>query len=253
MDKRALDILVTQLEDLQYLRQRNLLREDILTKIEEKITIDYLRSLDDRMVVTRLAHAKETEMMSTRVFISYAHADNEGADRSKRWLDRLMEHLKPLALEEYISVWSDEVLEIGNDWRRDIRENLSTANVAVLLISPAFLASRFIRDSEIPLLLKNAHENGVQILPIVLRHCLFHETKFKYPDPVSGPHEFSLASLQAANSPDRPLNGMQESEQDRVLLGVAQRVFQIVQAKSFSRKGISSEGSLTNHTDIVSS
>ena len=48
------------------------------------------------------------------------------------------------------------------------------------------------------------------------------ETKFKYPDPQSGPKEFLLSSLQAAGSPDMALSEMSEGEQDRALLKVAQ-------------------------------
>jgi len=48
------------------------------------------------------------------------------------------------------------------------------------------------------------------------------ETRFKYPDPKTGPEEFSLASLQSAGSPAKALNEMSEGEQDRALLSVAQ-------------------------------
>lgn len=37
------------------------------------------------------------------VFISYAHSDNENADASKRWLNRLLEHLQPLVLQDKVS------------------------------------------------------------------------------------------------------------------------------------------------------
>lgn len=36
------------------------------------------------------------------VFISYAHKDNQGSDPSKCWLDRLLEQLKPLALQDQV-------------------------------------------------------------------------------------------------------------------------------------------------------
>ena len=70
------------------------------------------------------------------------------------------------------------------------------------------------------------------IIPIILRPCLFKETKFKYPDPANGPEEFSLASLQAANSPQKALNGLGENEQDKVLLAVAQRLLKLAQQTS---------------------
>lgn len=165
-----------------------------------------------------------------RIFICYAHKDNESTEPSQRWLDRLLEQLEPLNLQEQAEIWSDKKLEIGDEWHEEIQATLQQAKAAVLLVSPAFLASKYIRNSELPVLLKQAKDKkqGVQILPIILRACLFNETKFKYPDPKDGPEELSLSTLQVANSPTTPLNSMAEHEQDKVLLSVAQRLLKIV-------------------------
>jgi hypothetical protein len=45
------------------------------------------------------------------VFISYAHADNVGVDRVKRWLDRLQEHLSPLVQQAQLALVSDEAID----------------------------------------------------------------------------------------------------------------------------------------------
>ncbi|HEV2801145.1 MAG TPA: hypothetical protein VGW12_11650 [Pyrinomonadaceae bacterium] len=100
----------------------------------------------------------------------------------------------------------------------------------MLLVSPAFLASKYIRNSELPILLMKAMDEGGTVLPIILRSCLFTETKFKYPDPTQGPEELSLSLFQSANPPDKPLNSMQEHEQDAVLLAVAQRILRLAQS-----------------------
>lgn len=162
------------------------------------------------------------------VFICYAHKDNESSDTSKRWLDRVREHLEPLVQQESITVCSDQDIDLGDDWHAQIQEQLDGARVAVLLVSPAFLASDYIRNSELPVLLRNAGEQGLRIIPVVLRPCSFAETKFKYPDPKTGPQQFTLASLQAAGSPSKALSEMTEGEQDRALLKVAQTLAQLV-------------------------
>lgn len=162
------------------------------------------------------------------VFVSYAHKDNENPDPAKRWLDRLREHLEPLVQQEQITLCSDQDIELGADWHDYIQTQLQGARAAVLLVSPAFLASRYIRNNELPILLKNAKDSGVQIIPVILRPCLFAATKFKYPDPKIGPHEFSLETLQAAGSPERALSEMSEGEQDRALLAVAEHLANIV-------------------------
>lgn len=155
------------------------------------------------------------------IFISYAHTDNENSDRAKRWLDRLREQLEPLVQQGEIALCSDQDTELGVEWHDHIQKHLSGAQAAVLLVSPAFLASKYIRNSELPVLLRNAKEQGVKIIPIVLRPCLFAESRFKYPDPQTGPEEFTLASLQAAGTPAKTLSEMTEGEQDRELLKVA--------------------------------
>jgi tetratricopeptide (TPR) repeat protein len=165
------------------------------------------------------------------VFISYAHSDNENTDPSKRWLNRLSEYLQPLVLQDRVNAWSDTDIEGGEQWDASIKAQLLDADVAVLLVSPAFLASKYIRNSELPALLMNAMDEGRTVIPIILRSCLFAETKFKYPDPIKGPGELSLSIFQSANPPSKPLNSMQEHEQDAVLLSVAQRIIELARPK----------------------
>jgi hypothetical protein len=168
---------------------------------------------------------KELTMAEAKsVFVSYAHKDNESSDPSKRWLDRFKEFLEPLEL----TICSDEDIGLGDNWHAHIQKQLNGARAALLLVSPAFLASKYVRSSELPILLRNAKENNVKIIPIILRPCLFAETKFKYPDPKTGPEEFTLASIQAAGSPNRALSEMTEAEQDRILLKVAQALIKLV-------------------------
>jgi len=113
------------------------------------------------------------------VFVSYAHEDNQSPDR---WLDRLLQTLKPLRLNNMICTWSDKDIELGSDWRRGIDFQLERyAEAAVLLVSPAYLASDFIRSSELPVLLRWKQESGLLVIPMILRHRLFAEALFRYP------------------------------------------------------------------------
>lgn len=171
------------------------------------------------------------------VFICYAHSDNESPDPGKHWLNRLLEQLQPLVLQDKIKAWSDTQLETGHLWDQSIKTQLQNAKAAVLLVSPAFLASKYIRNNELPVLLMNAKERGVTVLPIILRQCLFSEAKFKYPDPVHGPQELSLSVFQSANPPDKPLNMMSEHEQDNVLVSIARRILQFAQQAPLSGSG----------------
>lgn len=161
---------------------------------------------------------------SPAIFISYAHKDNESSDPAKRWLDRLLEQLEPLVQQDEIAVCSDQDIRPGDDWHAHIQKHLDGAQAAVLLVSPTFLASKYIRNSELPVLLRNAKQKGVKIIPVILSPCLFDKSKFKYPDPKTGPEEFTLASLQAVGTPSKTLIEMNDGEQGRALVKVAQTI-----------------------------
>lgn len=129
------------------------------------------------------------------VFISYRHTDQE-------YLDELKVHLQPLVRSQRLDVWSDDRIKAGAQWKQEIESALHKAHVAVLLVSPDFLASAFIVDNELPVLLKKAKEKGVTILPLILRPCRFSR------DP-------QLNVFQAVNPPDIPLASLTRWERDQ--------------------------------------
>lgn len=164
------------------------------------------------------------------VFISYAHADNENADSKRQWLNRFLKFLRPFVRQEDFTVCSDRDIMIGDDWHAHIQTHLTRARAAVLLVSPDFLASDYIANNELPPLLKDAADKGVKIFPIIVAPCSYSRTKFKYPDSKKGPNEFKLSSLQAANPPSKTLVEMEEGEQNRVFIEVAEQLADLLSA-----------------------
>lgn len=162
------------------------------------------------------------------IFVSYARADNASADSSRRWLDRLLQQLAPLIRQADMDVWADDDLKVGENWHAEIQRRLASAKVAVLLISPAFLASEYIANSELPVLLKKAREEGLTIVPILVSPSIYHKVRFRYPDPKTGPEVFMLSDIQSANPPSRTLEEMPVAEQNRVLVKVAEDLLEII-------------------------
>jgi TIR domain len=94
----------------------------------------------------------------TKIFISYSHKD-------AKHLDRLLVHLAEFERQGIVDPWSDKKITPGASWRDEIRLAIETAKVAVLLISADFLASPFIAEDELPLLLAVAQTKGTVIIP----------------------------------------------------------------------------------------
>ncbi len=138
-----------------------------------------------------------------RLFVSYCHED-------EKWLRRLLVHLAPLLRHEPIEVWCDTHLAAGDDWRGEIDRAIRQASIALLLVSPDFLASDFIARNELPPLLVRAQAGGLRILWLAVSHSSFSST--------------DIAAYQALNDPKRPLKGLKPVEVDRVLVEVCGQI-----------------------------
>ena len=113
------------------------------------------------------------------VFVSYCREDAE-------WLRRFAVMLKPEVRERGVEVWTDTQIGPSREWRPEIDAALARADVALLLVSPDFLASDFVMDQELPVLL----ERGVPLVPVLLRSCRYKTVR-------------ALASAQWGHDPER--------------------------------------------------
>ena len=140
---------------------------------------------------------QKKEVNKNKIFISYSHEDRE-------WLKIVQLHLKTIAntIGE-IDVWDDTRIKTGDKWKKEIEEALQSAGVAILLVSPNFLASDFIANDELPPILRKAESEGTHIFPIFVRQiskAVFLRSKLK--------------DFQFLNAPEKPLNGCSDPEVD---------------------------------------
>lgn len=140
--------------------------------------------------------------MRDGLFVSYSHWD-------RRWRDRLAVHLKPLERAGVFKRWDDTQLEAGDVWADHIEEALASAKVAILLVSPDFLASDFIAARELPPLLEAAERDEARLMAIILSDCLYSDTP-------------ALARFQSVNPPSDPVDQMRKADQESVFRRAAQ-------------------------------
>lgn len=103
-------------------------------------------------------------MARTKIFISYSHED-------ERWRQRIAGHLAVLATEGIVDVWDDRKLGAGEDWFAQIDQQMGSARIALLLISSAFLTSKFIRETEVPKAFAQHERGGMTIYPLLIKPC----------------------------------------------------------------------------------
>ncbi len=145
-----------------------------------------------------------------KVFISYSHKD-------AKYLQGFLPYLKYLEKDNSIDFWADTKIKPGEKWKSEIKEALTSAKVAVLLISIDFLVSQFIIEDELPPLLAAAEAKGVKILPIILRPCTLPK---------------SLSQFQAINNPSKPLSKMKGYEREDLWVKVVNAIVDAMNAQT---------------------
>jgi len=110
----------------------------------------------------------------TRVnlFVSYARSNQILA---KKFLDRYKEYVYASKRYEYI-FWQDEKILVGEKWHNAILEALEKCNLGLLLVSPAFLGSRYISEHELP---KFVRSSTKPLIPIMLQSVDFQRMDLK--------------------------------------------------------------------------
>ena len=101
-----------------------------------------------------------------KVFISYSHKDEE-------FKDELVTMLAGLQRRGVIDAWQDRCIEEGDEWYQGIQAAMQDCDLAVLLISANFIASRFIQDEELPGLLRHHMGEGLRVVPVIVKPCLW--------------------------------------------------------------------------------
>lgn len=104
-------------------------------------------------------------------FVSYSHQD----DDLREELDK---HLTMLKRQGVIDLWHDRRITAGEELDDAIDAALERAQVALLLVSPDFIASDYCYKREMTRAMERHEAGDARVLPIILRPCDWHDAPF---------------------------------------------------------------------------
>jgi len=146
--------------------------------------------------------------VTSPIFISYSHRD-------VRWLTILETYLKTFVLDMEILPWDDRQILGGDEWRTEIETSLSSAKVAILLVSQDFLASDFIRKHELPPILEKASKKALRICWIPVRASTYKNTQ--------------IERYQAFGDPSRPLARLSKAKREEELVKICGQIAKAIE------------------------
>ncbi len=108
-----------------------------------------------------------------KVFISYAHEDEELRQRLER-------HLALLRRQGAIDVWTDRRIMAGEHWADEIDRRIESAELVLLLVSADFMASDYCYGKEMTRALERHGEGGAVVVPVMLKPVDWEGAPFRH-------------------------------------------------------------------------
>jgi TIR domain len=139
------------------------------------------------------------------IFFSYAHED-EALMNSVRQQLVIYERLGKIVK------WHDRQIPAGDDWASAIDHRLQHCHIILLLVSPAFIESKYCWDVEVKVALARHERGEARVIPIILRPCPWDAAPF--------------ARLQALPRDGKPLS--QWPDRDQACLDIAKGLMAVV-------------------------
>jgi hypothetical protein len=148
-----------------------------------------------------------------KIFYSYAHEDEE-------LRKNLEKHLRPLRNQGVIDNWFDGDISAGTEWDAQIKEQLNTADIILLLISVDFLNSEYIWRVEVEKAMQRHQAKEARVIPIILRPCDWQDSPF--------------SKLQALPKNAKPITKWDDSDEAflEVVRGIKKAILELQQQTS---------------------
>ena len=103
----------------------------------------------------------------------YVYADSE-----EEQLVGLERHLRLLERQQLVRGWHRRKLLPGEDWQTTVDQQFATADIILLLVSPALLDSKYCYDSEVERAMRRHEQGEAFVVPITVRPCMWDLAPF---------------------------------------------------------------------------
>ena len=150
-------------------------------------------------MAAKTMRVQEADPSNTKptIFLCCAKAD-------AKWRDALTEQLAPMLRNAQFDVWDETRILPGETRQQSIEAALNRADVGVLLVTPAFLASDTIFQKQLPTLLNK------KVLWVAVRASNYKATQ--------------IEAYQALNDPSHPLAGLSASKRDTEWVSICEKI-----------------------------
>ncbi|WP_193212870.1 toll/interleukin-1 receptor domain-containing protein [Luteolibacter marinus] len=149
----------------------------VTTHLVDNLLVDTLTAVDSR--------SRGTLGTAPSLFISYSRKDAE-------WVSRLRTLMNPLERSGLVSSWVDSDIEKGLPWEPQLLQRVEHSSAALLMVSPNFLNSEYVRTKEIPAFQRRLDAGNFRVFWILLETCDWQSVEL-------------LRKVQASDGIDVPL------------------------------------------------
>ncbi|WP_089945404.1 toll/interleukin-1 receptor domain-containing protein [Candidatus Entotheonella palauensis] len=167
-------------------------------------------------------------MTRDKVFISYSHQDHD-------FFEAFRKYLTLEVLSSSLQLWSDQEIRPSQNWHEEIQLALERTAVAVLLVSQDFLVSTYIRQDELPYLVKAREQNDIKLTCLYLRDSTVAADSLDIILDSGSTVTVNLTQYQGLNSPQKPIAAQPAADQDTMYTQAARDLQQILNPPPVSR------------------
>jgi len=88
------------------------------------------------------------------------------SNKDEQLWEELKDHLSPLQRQGLLKLWYDRCIAPGTEWENQIFEELKSADIIILLVSAAFIASDFCFKDELAKAIERHKAGQCRVIPL---------------------------------------------------------------------------------------